>query len=661
MSLPRTKVELLERLLASTEFYDCTFNVGAGTSNKEFKAIKAHLANISEVFRAQLFGKFAEASQNRDTPINLPNVDPEIFECILRESYGLDPRINENNVLRLIDESKYYSIPLLANDCIMWLKDHLDGSNVLQVLNNAYLSGLVKFKVFNQELADWEKEDEKKSEETTTAGGDDAKDDEKDESKDDAKDDSKDEEKGGSGGLDDEKESKDPSALSFSEGIDSDVLSLRCLNIIAENSKEVVESEYFWKSLHINVIIFIICNDYFCVSEDLLWTALVKWAKYQQEQINAANTANADAAAAAAANTATPAADTTATTSGTGTEENKTELPADGAASGGGDKFSQLGVAPGLDLSGDIALQWCRENNVNLDEFNRPQATPATATTTTEEKSGDAAAGDAAATTTNTDAAATTADANAPTPYYLLQPLLQYVRFANMSHKYFCSNVTEWLSRKDLEYVVTRMLCPELKSETDEKREESNLWKLTDDERKDLVRLRRDAFEKLTPETKEFASNGRKYEVVKASTELDKAKLLPREGTDAEWSRHNLSSQPTQYFVVKLNLELSQLRFLSNELRIEWKNHYSDSDTIRNVQIFASNRVNVLDADEINGDNADEWSEITTWSGNQTTDRQNFTINVETLRSPFIKFHVVDTFGGYTCLDDMRIYGTVTE
>ena len=73
---------VVEKLLSSQEFYDCTFLVGKNcdTKNtKQFRALRAHLGHISPVFKDMLYGKDSKyASISRDEPIELPNIS-EVF------------------------------------------------------------------------------------------------------------------------------------------------------------------------------------------------------------------------------------------------------------------------------------------------------------------------------------------------------------------------------------------------------------------------------------------------------------------------------------------------------------------------------------------------------------------------------------------------------
>ncbi|XP_059483418.1 uncharacterized protein LOC132201337 [Neocloeon triangulifer] len=73
--------------LESGEHYDCTFLVGS-TKEKLFKCHRLTLAAKSPALEQILFGHFVEAGKGADDPISMPDVQPPIFEAVLKYFYG---------------------------------------------------------------------------------------------------------------------------------------------------------------------------------------------------------------------------------------------------------------------------------------------------------------------------------------------------------------------------------------------------------------------------------------------------------------------------------------------------------------------------------------------------------------------------------------------
>ncbi|XP_059486662.1 uncharacterized protein LOC132203146 [Neocloeon triangulifer] len=86
----RTGERLKDELALYTEgfFYDCTFEVSCETEYKVFKCHKVILARSSPVFAKMLFGNFSESSKDKDDPIQINLIEPEIFDLVMRYVYG---------------------------------------------------------------------------------------------------------------------------------------------------------------------------------------------------------------------------------------------------------------------------------------------------------------------------------------------------------------------------------------------------------------------------------------------------------------------------------------------------------------------------------------------------------------------------------------------
>ena len=370
--LKQEYLRLSENLLTSEELYDCTFHVGPTDTMKEFHGVKALLANMSDVFKAQLYGKFQEASQHRDNPILLPNCNPNAFACILRASCGLDPNITESNVIDLIIESKYYNIAMLVNECCKWMQQNINSNNVLRILNEAYLRGLIQIK--NNIVMAKEK--------------------------------------------------------MISDLISVESFVVKCLDVLFDNSKQVLKQEYFWKLLHVNVLIFIISKDYFLVDEEKLWDVLIKWAKQQATLV--------------------------------GSESNKSIITGDSINGNSEGKEMERGE----DEPPPRKRIKLSENGDSSDEKIAPMVTTTNCNKTSTNE-------DLCLLPTNLDVANETHNERhrrqstlnekskifGSIAFRLIQSVLKYVRFTRMSSQYFGTNVKDWLYRNDLEFLMLRVCC----------------------------------------------------------------------------------------------------------------------------------------------------------------------------------------------------------
>eukprot|EP01083_Nonionella_stella_P073192 197713_1 len=113
---------------------DTTFILGP--QKTKMYGLRALLANISPVFRAQLYGNFMESSL--DEMIEYPTILPSVFKCILRVSFGLDPLITEHVAVPLIEAAHMLQIEPLQRECQYYLSHCINEQNVLFLLNSAY-------------------------------------------------------------------------------------------------------------------------------------------------------------------------------------------------------------------------------------------------------------------------------------------------------------------------------------------------------------------------------------------------------------------------------------------------------------------------------------------------------------------------------------------
>eukprot|EP00483_Globobulimina_turgida_P007030 UN07044 len=124
----------VEQAISSEKYCDAVFIVGKERSR--MFGFRGLLANISPVFEAQFYGNFREAHTHE--PIEYPTISPTVFKCIIRSSMNLDPNINAENVMELIQVSQMLQIRDLQKECAGFLENNLNVNNVLFVLNAGY-------------------------------------------------------------------------------------------------------------------------------------------------------------------------------------------------------------------------------------------------------------------------------------------------------------------------------------------------------------------------------------------------------------------------------------------------------------------------------------------------------------------------------------------
>lgn len=134
----RSKFLLGNDALSDVKFV-VPLSIDGETSSTGKTIIPAHrflLAIASPVFFAMFCGSLAaEASEH----IHLPDCDYEGMLEFLRFLYTREVQFNGNNVLQLLYLAEKYMIESLTKRCILFLRDHLDSSNVFCVLEHSKL------------------------------------------------------------------------------------------------------------------------------------------------------------------------------------------------------------------------------------------------------------------------------------------------------------------------------------------------------------------------------------------------------------------------------------------------------------------------------------------------------------------------------------------
>jgi len=145
----RVQQSWLENAIHNEKYCDAIFVVGK--ERAKLFGFRGLLANISPVFEAQFFGSFREAVNIRDE-IEYPTISPNVFACIIRASLNLDPNINAENVMELIQVSQMLQIPQLQKECSRYLENNLSVDNVLFVLNAGYCLNSLNKKFYKKSL-----------------------------------------------------------------------------------------------------------------------------------------------------------------------------------------------------------------------------------------------------------------------------------------------------------------------------------------------------------------------------------------------------------------------------------------------------------------------------------------------------------------------------
>ena len=109
---------------------DVTFLVGPEKS--PVKAHKLILAAKSDVMDRMLYGKLAESQQRT---VSLLNTDPTAFEALLQYIYTGEVEVEVDRLPILVQICDYFNVIPLKKECLKWLYNHVDYSNVCKYLS----------------------------------------------------------------------------------------------------------------------------------------------------------------------------------------------------------------------------------------------------------------------------------------------------------------------------------------------------------------------------------------------------------------------------------------------------------------------------------------------------------------------------------------------
>uniref|UniRef100_A0A7S0B896 BTB domain-containing protein n=1 Tax=Pyrodinium bahamense TaxID=73915 RepID=A0A7S0B896_9DINO len=120
------QLELMAHLLQNQDLADVVVLVGP--AEVRFPAVRALLANMSEPFRAMLYGPFLEGQG----VARLPEVSCNAFRCIQRAAYCLDPQVSAESCAETIVACELYDIKSLAVECQRFLKHCITPKDILK-------------------------------------------------------------------------------------------------------------------------------------------------------------------------------------------------------------------------------------------------------------------------------------------------------------------------------------------------------------------------------------------------------------------------------------------------------------------------------------------------------------------------------------------------
>lgn len=123
----------IETLLKTSQWSDCTFQVGERTDFEVFKAHKLILASCSPVFEAMCFGPLAEKQC-----ISIDDMEPDVFRMLLEYIYTDSIKLSSvEEAGGVLYASKKYMLPHLSRLCRNYLLSNLRPSNVLSIFEFA--------------------------------------------------------------------------------------------------------------------------------------------------------------------------------------------------------------------------------------------------------------------------------------------------------------------------------------------------------------------------------------------------------------------------------------------------------------------------------------------------------------------------------------------
>lgn len=134
----RAKSLLMNGKLSDVKFVVPSSLHGGTTEKSKKMVIPAHrflLAIVSPVFYAMFCHIMAES----DDCIDIPDCDYQGMMEFLRYIYTEEVRFDGDNILQLLYLAEKYMIPSLTKRCILFLREHLDSSNIFCVLKHSKL------------------------------------------------------------------------------------------------------------------------------------------------------------------------------------------------------------------------------------------------------------------------------------------------------------------------------------------------------------------------------------------------------------------------------------------------------------------------------------------------------------------------------------------
>jgi len=133
-----TKSTIKERLgymFGNELMADVFFIVGRGSQMQRVPAHKFVLSVSSAVFDAMFNGGMATSS----TEVEIPDVEPPAFICLLRFLYTDEVRIGPETVMQCLYTAKKYAVVALERACVEFLKRNLRSDNAVMLLTQARL------------------------------------------------------------------------------------------------------------------------------------------------------------------------------------------------------------------------------------------------------------------------------------------------------------------------------------------------------------------------------------------------------------------------------------------------------------------------------------------------------------------------------------------
>lgn len=132
---PHSLLSRLGNLLQTSQWSDCTFIVGDGTTKREFRAHRILLAACSPVFEAMCFGPLAERGA-----ILVPDLEPRAFKSLLQYVYTDNVQFaSVEDACDVLYAAKKYLISNLSQMCHLYMKRNMQVKDVVTVYEYAKL------------------------------------------------------------------------------------------------------------------------------------------------------------------------------------------------------------------------------------------------------------------------------------------------------------------------------------------------------------------------------------------------------------------------------------------------------------------------------------------------------------------------------------------